>query len=290
VSDNQASSSNYLIPVVLIVLAVITSILFSQLYLQDGADSEVDAVSEKRSEKPGEEPTVATAEQPQSDDSSPNSPDNPDQSASEAELVAETGSEPDQPVIAEQEQEQEQVQQEQQEQQAEKSGIPAIADLTLLAPANDALCDGQNPWGEGDRALSESAGTPGCYGLRFELAKPATVLLLKLSEGAAPRSLLAESCRPFGFSSARFEQEQVQRLPRGMNAQPGVFRVGPTPARTRFVLVAALQPQDQLTDLETGVANLCGQSATLTNAQVQTQLDALGQLEDVSVKEVQGKL
>lgn len=294
-SDNQASSSNYLIPVVLIVLAVITSVLFSQLYLQDGADSEVDAVSEKRSEKPGEEPTVATAEQPQSDDSSPDSPDNPDQSASEAEPVAETGSEPDQPVIAEQEQEQEQqeqIQQEQvqQEQQAEKSGIPAIADLTLLAPANDALCDGQNPWGEGDRALSESAGAPGCYGLRFELAKPATVLLLKLSEGAAPRSLLAENCRPFGFSSARFEQEQVQRLPRGMNAQPGVFRVGPTPTSTRFVLVAALQPRDQLADLETGVANLCGQSATLTNAQIQNQLDALAQLEDVSVKEVQGKL
>lgn len=281
-SNNQASPSNYLIPVVLIVLAVITSVLFSQLYLQDEADPEVDAVSEKRSEKLIEESTVATAEQPQSEDSSP---DNPDQSASDAEPVAETEPEPDQPVIAEQEQKEQQEQQ-----QPDKSGVSAIADLTLLAPANDALCDGQSPWGEGDRALSESAEAPGCYGLRFELAKPATVLLLKLSEGAAPRSLLAESCRPFGFNSARFEQEQVQRLPRGMNAQPGVFRVGPTPARTRFVLVAALQPQDQLTDLETGVANLCGQSATLTNAQVQTQLDALAQLEDVSVKEVQGKL
>lgn len=294
-SDNQASSSNYLVPVVLIVLALITSVLFSQIFLQNGAGSDADAVSETRSE----ESAVATTAEPQSEGGASDSPGSAEQPASGA---GDTGSGLDQPVIAEQEQQEQQElapeqKQEQEHQQApeqkseqEQPVIAAIADLTLLVPANDALCDGQNPWGEGDRALSESAETPGCYGLRFELAKPATVLLLKLSEGAAPRSLLAESCRPFGFNSARFEPEQVQRLPRGMNAQPGVFRVGPSPTRTRFVLVAALQPQDQLTDLETGVANLCGQSATLTNDQVRNQLDALAQLEDVAVTEVQGKL
>lgn len=297
-SNNQASSPNYFIPVVIVVLSLVTSVLFSQIFLTEGPDLEPDAVAEKRieeksqekseensevasevasqvdSEANNKEQTVAASEESElkdsSSDSSPVSPDNADQTAPGAEPVAQAGSE--------------------QNQQQEPSDISAIADLTLLVPANDALCDGQNPWRGGDRRLSELAEAPACYGLRFELAKPATVLLLKLSDGAAPRSLLAENCRPFGFNSARFEPEQVQRLPRGVNAQPGVFQVSPAPARTRFVLVAAPQTQEQVTSLETGVANLCGQSATLTNAQVQHQLDALAQLQDVSIKEVQGNL
>lgn len=305
-SDNQARSSNYFIPVVLIVLSLITSVLLSQIFFQDESGSDVGAGTETRSE----ESAVATTAEPRSENSGADGAVSAEQPAADA---GDTGAGPDQPVIAEPQQQESAQRQEQEQQQApepeqeqpvvaerdpepeqmpapESPEIPVIADLTLLVPANDALCDGQNPWGDGDRELTRSTSAPGCYGLRFELAKPATVLLLRLSEGSAPRSLLAQNCRPFGFNSARFEPEQVQRLPRGMNAQPGVFQVGPAPSRTRFVLVAAGQPPEQLTDLETGVANLCGQSATLTNAEVQTRLDGLAQLQDVSVKEVVAEL
>lgn len=276
-SNNQASSPNYFIPVVIVVLSLITSVLFSRIFLSEGPVSEPDTLVEERSEESGEESGQETSEIDSDVDSEANNEEQTVAASEEPELK---DSSPDSEVEGAGEDDADQP----------ASDISAIADLTLLVPANAALCDGQNPWREGDRLLSELTQGPGCYGLRFELAKPATVLLLKLSDDAAPRSLLAESCRPFGFNSARFEPEQVQRLPRGVNAQPGVFQVSPAPARTRFVLVAAAQSQEQVTMLETGVANLCGQSASLTNAQVQTQLDALAQLEEVSIQEVQGEL
>jgi hypothetical protein len=284
VSNNQASSPNYLIPVALVVLSLITSVLFSQIYLQDDSDSDV--LSEERSESQEEgqreEQAAVVSEEPELADSSSDIPDSADQPAPGAEPVAEPQSGQDQQATGETAQAQ--------EQEKEQSDVSVIADLALLVPGNNALCDGQNPWGSGNRRLSELDQPPGCYGLRFELAKPATVLLLKLGEGAAPRSLLAQNCRPFGFNSARFEPEQVQRLPRGVNAQPGVFQVGSAPVSTRFVLVAASQPPEQLATLEAAVANLCGQSATLTNEEVQTQLDQLAELASVSIAEVRAKL
>lgn len=287
-SDNQASSYRYFIPVVLIVLSLITSVLFSRIYFQEpdpGSENQVLADSEE---------TEASEEE----DSTSDIPESSDDSTADSVSVAETESEPQpdsaavttEDIAGDSEGDSEGDSAAESSEAEEQPEVPVIADLTVLVPGSNDLCEGQSPWRKGARPLSEVSGASGCYGLRFELAKPATVLLLKLSDDAVPRSLLSESCRPFGFNSARFEPEQVQRLPRGVDSQPGVFQVGSAPARTRFVLVAAEQPQEQFTSLENGVANLCGQNGTLSNEQVQAQLETLSQLDGVAVEEVTGEL
>ncbi|MDI9245948.1 hypothetical protein [Marinobacter sp. CHS3-4] len=275
-SNKQAKSSNYLIPVALIVLSLITSVLLSQVFQQDGADSApqvadqgdsstepVSSASEDEGSEPLDESVSVSEPETETSDEEVASADEDPQQAGEVDGAAAS---------------------------EEQADVSLISDLSVLVPANDSLCNGQSPWMEGEQSISESSGSPGCYGLRFKLSSQATVLLLKLGDSSDPRSMLAENCRPFGFNSAQFEPEKVQRLPRGVDSQPGVFQVGAEPAQTRFILVAAKEPKEQMNSLAGGVANLCGQSASLSNAQVQEQLDALAQLEGVSVEEVQAKL
>jgi len=127
-----------------------------------------------------------------------------------------------------------------------ESARPLTAIIQFIVPADQRLCQMADVWAAGMHVSGRGTHLPsgGCFALRYQSNRPATLYLFSRSPAGRLVQLLPNPCNALGLGAngAHVKAGQLLHIPRLSNHRPGYFRLDNHAGVERIYVVAVADP------------------------------------------------